>query len=79
MGLSWSSSAKIYLFKFSNKNTGKGCEICSKLKIKTQERHQWKDSDYSCKYLLLAASDQVLTEDSNVNSAVLEIKLYMKF
>ena len=29
-----------HLFKFNNKNTGKKCEICSKLKIKTPERHQ---------------------------------------
>ena len=28
----------IYLFKVSNKNTRKRCEICSKLTIKTPER-----------------------------------------
>ena len=28
---------KIYLFKVNNKNTRKGCEICSKLTIKTPE------------------------------------------
>ena len=29
----------IYLFKANNKNTRAQCEICSKLKIKTPERH----------------------------------------
>ena len=29
----------IYLFKFNNRNTKKGCEICSNLAIKTPERH----------------------------------------
>ena len=29
--------AKIYLFKFNNKNSRKRCEICSKLTIKTPE------------------------------------------
>ena len=28
-------SANIYLFKVNNRNTGKRCEICSKLTIKT--------------------------------------------
>ena len=30
-------SANIYLFKFSNRNTRKRCEICSKLIIKTPD------------------------------------------
>ena len=30
----------IYLFKVSNRNTRKSCEICSKLTIKTPERLQ---------------------------------------
>ena len=30
--------ANIYLFKFNNKNTGKKCEICSKLTLKIPER-----------------------------------------
>ena len=29
--------ANIYLFKVSNRNTSKRCEICSKLTIKTSE------------------------------------------
>ena len=29
----------IYLFKVNNRDTRKGCEICSKLTIKTLERH----------------------------------------
>ena len=34
----------IYLFKVNNKNNRKRCEICSKLTIKTTERH-WRRSD----------------------------------
>ena len=30
--------ANIYLFKFSNRDTRKKCEVCSKLTIKTPER-----------------------------------------
>ena len=30
----------IYLLKFNNRNTGKKCEICSKLTIKTPERRR---------------------------------------
>ena len=37
-------SANIYLFKVSNRNTGKRSEICSKLTIKTLERRQWRHS-----------------------------------
>ena len=33
------NSAGIYLFKFKNGNTREMCEICSKLAIKTPERH----------------------------------------
>ena len=33
--------ADSYLFKVNNGNTGKRCEICSKLTIKTPERRQW--------------------------------------
>ena len=33
------SPANIYLFKFNNRNTRKKCEMCSKLTIKTPERH----------------------------------------
>ena len=32
------SPANIYLLKINNRNTGKRCEICSKLVIKTPER-----------------------------------------
>ena len=32
----------IYLFKVNNRNPRKRCEICSKLTIKTAERHQWR-------------------------------------
>ena len=33
--------ASIYLFKVNNKNTGKRCEICTNLTIKTLERRQY--------------------------------------
>ena len=36
--------ASIYLLKLSNRNTRARCEICSKLTIKTPERHQWHRS-----------------------------------
>ena len=32
--------ANINLFKVHNRNTGKRCELCSKLTIKTPERRQ---------------------------------------
>ena len=35
-------SVDIYLLKVNNKNTRTGCEICSKLTIKTPERRQWR-------------------------------------
>ena len=35
------SQANIYLFKVNNRNTRKGCETCSKLTIKTPERHRF--------------------------------------
>ena len=34
----------IYLLKVNKRNTGTRCEICSKLTIKTPERHQWRRS-----------------------------------
>ena len=34
----------IYLFKFNQRNTRKRCELCSKLTIKTPDRHQWRRS-----------------------------------
>ena len=34
--------ANIYLFKDNNGNTGKMCEIYSKLSIKTLERRHWR-------------------------------------
>ena len=36
--------AGIYLFKVKNRNSRTICEICSKLTIKTPERHQWRHS-----------------------------------
>ena len=34
----------IFLLKVNNRNTRKRCEICSKLTIKTPERHYWHRS-----------------------------------
>ena len=36
--------ANIYLFKVTNRNIRKRCEICLKLTIKTPERRQWRRS-----------------------------------
>ena len=36
--------ANIYLFKFNKRNTGKRCEICSKLTTKTPRRRHWRPS-----------------------------------
>ena len=33
-----------YMFKVNNRNTRGRCEICSKLTIKTPERHNWRRS-----------------------------------
>ena len=38
------SPAGNYMFKVKNKNTRARCEICSKLTIKTPERHHWRRS-----------------------------------
>ena len=44
--LAWNWLNKVlvsnYLFKFSNKNTEKRCDICSKLTIKSPEQRQWR-------------------------------------
>ena len=37
--------ANIFLFKVSNRNIGKRCEICSKLRINTSEQSRWQRSD----------------------------------
>ena len=34
----------IHMVKVNNRNTRTRCEICSKLTIKTPERHQWRRS-----------------------------------
>ena len=33
-----------YMFKVNNRSTRKGCQICSKLTIKTTERRHWRSS-----------------------------------
>ena len=40
----WINPFGIYLFKVNNRNTRTRCEICSKLTIKTSERHHWRRS-----------------------------------
>ena len=37
--------AHIYQFKVSNRNTSKRCKICSKLTVKTPERHHLRRSE----------------------------------
>ena len=37
----------IYLFKVKNRNTRTMCEMCSRLKIKTLERRQYRGSEPS--------------------------------
>ena len=37
-----SNPAGIHMFKMNQRNTRTRCEICSKLTIKTPERHYWK-------------------------------------
>ena len=39
------SLVNIYLLKVNNRNTKKRCELCSKLTIKTLERHDVVRSD----------------------------------
>ena len=34
--------ASNYMFKVNNRDTKTRCKICSKLTIKTPERHQWR-------------------------------------
>ena len=41
-GLEGIRQAGISLLKFNNRNTRTKCKICSKLKIKTPERRQWR-------------------------------------
>ena len=36
--------AGFYLFKVNNRNTRTRCELSSKLKMKTQERNEWRHS-----------------------------------
>ena len=38
----WVYPVGIYMFKVNNRNTRTRCEICSKLTIKTLERHHYK-------------------------------------
>ena len=47
--------ANIYLFKVHNRNTGKRCEIWSKLLIKTSKRRHWRLSG-----VLIVNSEQML-------------------
>ena len=40
-GMNKSFQENKYIFKINNKNARKKCKICSKLTIKTLERHRW--------------------------------------
>ena len=44
MDISSSHAAGIYLLKVKNRNTGRRCEVCSKLTIKISELRQWRRS-----------------------------------
>ena len=48
-----------YLLKVDNKNTGKKCEICSKLTIKTPERRHWCVSG-DCSRVSMIKSEYVI-------------------
>ena len=51
----------IYLLKVNNGNTNTRCEICSKLTIKTPERHHWRRSgDFIVNFEHLLISHLVL-------------------
>ena len=51
----------IYLLKVNNRNTNTRCEICSKLTIKTPERHHWRRSgDFIVNFEHLLISHLVL-------------------
>ena len=45
--------ANTYLLKVNNRNTRKRCEICSKLTIKTPDRHPIFTGKYLCWSLIL--------------------------
>ena len=52
MGIIYSlTPANIYLFKVNNRNSRKGCEICSKLTIKAPEQRHWRRSIFLLLFL----------------------------
>ena len=54
--------ASIYLFKVNNENSRAMCEICSKITIKTPERHQWHQlwADFTpCSWVCIVDFEQV--------------------
>ena len=54
----------IYLLKVNNGNTRTRCEICSKLTLKTLERRQWRQADYTpCSSISIVNFEHVNAKD----------------
>ena len=65
--------AKIYLFRVNNINNRKRCKICSKLTLKTQERHHWRRSGVFVNFKHISHLSSVFVvdfEQLNVNMAL---------
>ena len=61
----------IYLFTINNNNTGKRCEICPKLTIKTPERRQWRCSG------VLKVNFEYISRFADVSIATLSMYLFV--
>ena len=65
--------AKIYLFKVNNRNTRRKCKICSKLTIKTPERHHW------CRSYFTPFSRVSIVDFEQVNTSWVSYLLFFFF
>ena len=52
--LPWTFTVLVYLFKVNNVNTRTTVEICSKLRVKTPERLQWR-----CSFVFIVKFEQI--------------------
>ena len=71
--------AKNYLFKVSNRNSRKRCEICTKLTIKTPERRHWRRSGIfivNIEHIFIPFSSVSIADFEQVNVAG---KLWINF
>ena len=71
--------AKNYLFKVSNRNSRKRCEICTKLTIKTPERRHWRRSGVfivNIEHIFIPFSSVSIADFEQVNVAG---KLWINF